>query len=130
MFTTDCLMPLADYPAGEQTFFGAVPPLANNAAVRADRSSWREGSAGDVIKVLLAVRAEPQLSYRTLIGFTARGGDVYADTPHGQAPAPDALRVLESSATIGFSQDEKQGLYKGIVTLYAPLRTSIHIDWS
>ena len=123
-------MPPADYPAGELVFYGVVPPLANNATVRADRSSWRAASASDVIKVLLAVRAEPQLSYRTLIGFTACGGDVYADTPLGQVPAAAAQRRLESSATISFSQDAKQWLYKVTVTLYAPLRTSINVDWS
>ena len=32
--TTDCVMPPADYPAGELIFYGVVPPLANNAAVR------------------------------------------------------------------------------------------------
>lgn len=135
MVTTHLIMAEGDQPAGVQTFYGFVPPGASCARLRVDRSTWRDANGGDVIEVMLKVRAwaraprPDQQDYRTLIGFTAAGGDFYPNTPQGQAPAANAQRSLESSATVDCAK--AQGwFYKVTATLLAPIRTSIHIDWS
>ena len=131
MLESHLIRPSADYPAQTQSVTGLVPAGAVQVLLRADRSSWHEPSAGDVLGVILELSVDAGQTFATLLGFTAASGDYYPGVPRGETPAADAQRSLESSADCPLPETAGESLtYKITVTTFAPLSTSVTIDWS
>jgi hypothetical protein len=122
---------LAEAHYEPQTFcvMGSLPLDVGSVSVRADRSTWRDPTDGDVLSVLLE-KSKDAINYETIIGFTACGGDFFPGFGLGEVPPPNARRSLESAASTAVVHSGLGWVYRITIKILAPIRTSVNIDWS